>query len=966
MIVHVCNSLSKRRIVTPPSLDQLFTDFHTTGNPASLAKVFMMTEPTLTRQARLTVGNTVAPEDVVQELFLSLLLGRGKYDASRPCLPFLRGALHRQALRALERARRRPVRQAGTIMLDDPGASVDRGETMRVVAAAIDGLPPPYRRVLQLFLEEGYTPQEISGLLGRPMGTVRVQVHRGLLRLRQLLPPTLGLFTLWALGRPATAAASAAFPPTTRSFPRRTLLATAGATALPLLLVFTGRQEPAVPLAPTAPPASATSPAIAAEGRAAEGEGIAEPPRTEVARQLHLRVVDGAGIPVPNVGARLYAAGTSPQLDDRRAVSDAHGMLHFAALPAGRLRIDLDRGWRREFADEDVSAPRQAVIATGRTVRGRALLANGDAAAGAAIALCNNPNQPATTMVVAHADAEGRFELRCVHGRSTMCALVHGHAPSPLVVAGDGDREVTLVLGSTGATVAGCVRGPAGAVARATVLVGYVGPVGAHATRHATTAADGTFRVDDVPAGELDVVVLGSDTTPVTKRVVVASGAVAHVQLTTARGVPLAGRVVDKNGEAVGYAIVRVHVFGQRQLLTAETAEDGRFRLDGVPRGPAVLQIASRAHGIQCHSIDMPRLDHLITVRPQLLLHGQVWDPSGRPATADAWEVALGRAVDRYDIRYVEIGPEGRFQMYARSDVPDCYARRRGSSVWLRCRVERGADGPTVLIPEAAATLAYVQLRLFGVAKAQRHDLRVFASAGPDDVALGVVERDGDLACGPLPAGRWRLRAEGASGSLPPIDLGEHEVTANGAAVDVNVPAHGWLSWQVQCSDGATIAEPRIVFTSRAGVRMVRGAASGSTALAAGEWTVHAESASTVPAAGRNVLITAGTATDVLVPVDPARRAELTFRWPNGADRDACRLEVRRGGVCQHALAGADVLHVADLCLLRCVLAPGEHELHLLGPKLDQHGTFVVDALAPAADPIAVEWFAPDPRPPSR
>ena len=63
-------------------------------------------------------------------------------------------------------------------------------------------MPDNYRRVLNLRLVHGLSNVEIAHSLGMPAETVRTQVHRGMERLRKLLPAGLaGAVTLLTTGR---------------------------------------------------------------------------------------------------------------------------------------------------------------------------------------------------------------------------------------------------------------------------------------------------------------------------------------------------------------------------------------------------------------------------------------------------------------------------------------------------------------------------------------------------------------------------------------------------------------------------------------------------------------------------------------------------------------------------------------------------------------------------------------------
>jgi len=180
----------------PPSepIESLFLEFRQCGAASALAQVFDSTSHELGRVASYLVGDRQRAEDLLQATWLTAMTTADRWDASRPLLPWLLGILANHA-RNLRRAHRREV--TGTDALeallakDDPlRGSVD-GEVAELLQQALAQLPAPFKEVVVLHLQHGLSAKEIGAALGRPAGTVRTQIVRGLDRLRASLPAAL-------------------------------------------------------------------------------------------------------------------------------------------------------------------------------------------------------------------------------------------------------------------------------------------------------------------------------------------------------------------------------------------------------------------------------------------------------------------------------------------------------------------------------------------------------------------------------------------------------------------------------------------------------------------------------------------------------------------------------------------------------------------------------------------------------
>ena len=135
------------------------------------------------RLALCRLQNPADAEDVSQDVFFHLLdQPANGWEGERLKASLLRTALNRCT--DLHRFRlRRPVLPLEAV--PDLARPVDgRAEELW---DAVARLPEKLRTVVHLHYAEGYSTEEIAGLLGIPAATVRTRLRRGRLKLKDLL-----------------------------------------------------------------------------------------------------------------------------------------------------------------------------------------------------------------------------------------------------------------------------------------------------------------------------------------------------------------------------------------------------------------------------------------------------------------------------------------------------------------------------------------------------------------------------------------------------------------------------------------------------------------------------------------------------------------------------------------------------------------------------------------------------------
>jgi RNA polymerase sigma-70 factor (ECF subfamily) len=130
-------------------------------------------------------------EDVAQEIFTDLWRTAARFDASRMSESGWVAMVARRRL--IDRARRdarQPVLEAWPEAFDPADErEVDPDRALRVerARAALRQLPAAQREALELALLDGHTHEEIAARTGRPLGTIKSHIRRGIARVRVLL-----------------------------------------------------------------------------------------------------------------------------------------------------------------------------------------------------------------------------------------------------------------------------------------------------------------------------------------------------------------------------------------------------------------------------------------------------------------------------------------------------------------------------------------------------------------------------------------------------------------------------------------------------------------------------------------------------------------------------------------------------------------------------------------------------------
>jgi RNA polymerase sigma-70 factor, ECF subfamily len=160
------------------------------GDEEAFALLYRRHQAAMYRFALRMTGSTWAAEEIVQEVFMTLMRVPKKYDSTRGTLGgFLYGIARNRIMKHLERSPREvsleEKNEDGSgpgIVLQDastPATQAEKRERADHVRAAVLDLPPEFREAVVLCELEELSYEEAAQMVGCPIGTIRSRLHRG-------------------------------------------------------------------------------------------------------------------------------------------------------------------------------------------------------------------------------------------------------------------------------------------------------------------------------------------------------------------------------------------------------------------------------------------------------------------------------------------------------------------------------------------------------------------------------------------------------------------------------------------------------------------------------------------------------------------------------------------------------------------------------------------------------------------
>ena len=160
------------------------------GDEEAFTQLYRRHQGQIYRFALRMTGHAWAAEEIVQDVFMTLVREPKKFDPERgPLGAFLYGIARNRVMKHLERQPREfrlEVRgaegEAKEIEIADertPAHWAELRERRERVRSAVLSLPPEFRETVVLCELEELSYEEASRILECPVGTVRSRLHRG-------------------------------------------------------------------------------------------------------------------------------------------------------------------------------------------------------------------------------------------------------------------------------------------------------------------------------------------------------------------------------------------------------------------------------------------------------------------------------------------------------------------------------------------------------------------------------------------------------------------------------------------------------------------------------------------------------------------------------------------------------------------------------------------------------------------
>jgi RNA polymerase sigma-70 factor (ECF subfamily) len=178
------------RIVSEQDSDDVLLQRAAKGDEQAFLLLYRSHQAALFRFALHMTGSVWAAEEIVQDVFMTLMREPKKYDSARGAVgAYLFGIARNSVMKHLERLPREVPLDAGNqdgasrttpaINSFTPAHWVEQQQRIEQVRTAVLELPAEFRETVVMCELQELSYEEAAQLIGCPIGTIRSRLHRG-------------------------------------------------------------------------------------------------------------------------------------------------------------------------------------------------------------------------------------------------------------------------------------------------------------------------------------------------------------------------------------------------------------------------------------------------------------------------------------------------------------------------------------------------------------------------------------------------------------------------------------------------------------------------------------------------------------------------------------------------------------------------------------------------------------------
>lgn len=159
------------------------------GEPAAFRELYQLHVKAMYNTAYRLLNSHADTEDILQDAFTDAFRNIQRFNFNFTFGSWMKKIVINKSISHLRK------KKAVIVSIDEKKEPADTTETdeathayrVEAVRKGISALPDTYRTILNLYLYEDYSQEEIAGLLGISHGNVRVQYMRGKQKLHEIL-----------------------------------------------------------------------------------------------------------------------------------------------------------------------------------------------------------------------------------------------------------------------------------------------------------------------------------------------------------------------------------------------------------------------------------------------------------------------------------------------------------------------------------------------------------------------------------------------------------------------------------------------------------------------------------------------------------------------------------------------------------------------------------------------------------